>query len=99
MEKKIVSIEEKERILATKKFNKLIENLGKNIQELSNYDSFGSAAMAGVLNLMLSRNADYVNAFNEAQAAKFGDDNVEIPEDVAESVDSIIKNVQEKLKK
>ena len=73
-------------------FYNIVQTLIEGTQALQKYDSFAATAISAVINLMLSRDDEYVKACTKSQH-----NTLEIPDQVKNNVDNIINVVKEKL--
>lgn len=77
-----------------KAFVKVIQNIIKYNEELAEYDTFASNCIASVIQLMLSKDPDYVNSLNNPKPVE----NNVIDEETKKDIDSIIARVKNKIK-
>ena len=73
-------------------FFTIIANLIENTKHLMKYDTFGANSIASVINLILSRDENYVKFFNIST-----NDELDLPEELNEAVNHIVKSIKEKL--
>lgn len=75
-------------------FYDIVSAIIENTQKLKQYDSFAATALSSVINLMLSRDDEYVKLCSSQPS-----NTIQIPDTVKENVDNIIAAVKNKIKK
>lgn len=75
-------------------FVQITSSIAELANKLKDYDYFTGKCILDVLELMLSKSPDYVNAYSNNQNNQ---DNITVPLEIKEDVDAIISEVQKTL--